>query len=146
MFIFWWRCTKNYLFAHAGLLIVNLYLKPHCITTFCWCTLAINKHKLQLETPARLKSHQMNHRRRVVHLRSCTSRSRTRPRFVCATSSTMRRPSNIGFPKGRMRESEIKVEFIAKVSSVPFHTLCGVVSSAQKSENIPASKKNIILI
>lgn len=51
-----------------------------------------------LAAAANAKPHQMNQRRRVVHLRSCTSRSLMRPRFICATSSTMRRPSNIGLP------------------------------------------------
>ena len=26
LFMFWWHCTQNWVFAHAGLLIVNLYL------------------------------------------------------------------------------------------------------------------------
>lgn len=44
------------------------------------------------------KTNQMNHKRSVVHLRSGTNRSINRPRLIWATSSTISRPSNMGFP------------------------------------------------
>lgn len=68
-----------------------------------------------MEVASKAESYQMNQRRRVVHLRSCTKRSLMRPRFICATSSTMRRPSNIGLPMKERRKANVLMNTELKI-------------------------------